>query len=482
MPYICFSREVRREFRKMKIASNADTHEINAPEKQHQEIHRYYSAFERLTENQEFTFKAIDLLCSWRFDIMAKYIYAKYRELGVKNDWAQQLYAQHLKVWGNFNETWPRKSGLNQFMIAFHEILNSIKARGFCPHTSIIPIDKRKIISNGSHRIAACILYKQDVICKYYAKWQAPLASAEYFRKNNQYVKGGLAQKYLDAMALEYCMLKENTYMVHIFPIASGNDDKVRLMLNEYGNIVYEKDICLHHHGPFNYIKLTYQGDSWLGNSENNFQGARNDAQKKFSNKTYPMRVFLFECDNLPKIRECKNRLRSLFNVGNYSIHINDTHEQTIELAQTLFNDNSIHLLNWAKQAAFSSFDKFVIEYHAILNKLGVNKECFCVDGSAVLSAYGIRECKDLDFLHHGYDQVVRAAQTKFISSHNSSIDHHTISLDDIVFNPDNYFYYKGLKFAALSVVKNMKTKRNDEKDKIDLKLIENHFAVTKGK
>ncbi len=441
---------------------------------------RYYPLFETLTENKELIFRPLDLLSAWRFDIMAKYIYAKYRELGAQNNWARLLYGEHLKVWGNFTESWPKKSGLDQFLQSFNEILDSIKLYGFSTQFSVVPIDKRKLISNGSHRVAACLLYNQDVVCKYYSKWQSPLASAEYFRKNQQYVRGGLPQKYLDAMALEYCVLKKNTYIVHVFPIVPGNDEMLRLVLNEYGNIVYEKKVHLHHNGPLNYIRLTYQGDSWLGTVENNFLGARIDAKKKFGSNSNPMRVFLFECDNLAKIIECKKRLRSLFNFGNYSIHINDTHEQSVELAQTLFNDNSIHVLNWAHQARFGLFERFILEYKSLLKKMNVPQECFCVDSSAVLSVYGIRECKDLDFLHHGYDQEIRTTQTKFVSSHNSSLHHHTISLDDIIFNPDNYFYYKGLKFAALHVIKNMKTRRNEEKDTIDLKLIENHFNVWK--
>ena len=42
---------------------------------------------------------------------------------------------------------------------------------------------------------------------------------------------------------------------------------------------------------------------------------------------------------------------------------------------------------------------------------------------------------------------------------------------DDIIYDPLKYFYFNGLKFATLEVVKQMKI-RNESKDLIDLELI----------
>jgi len=441
---------------------------------------KHYPIYPELKENTEFIFKPIDLVTSWRFDVIAKYIYAKHRELAVKSDWAKNLYAEHLKVWGNFKESWPPKNGLEDFLASFHATLDSVKKEGFSAHFSCVPIDSRKIISNGAHRLAACLLYNKDVVCKYYSKWHAPIASAEFFKINKKHVKDGLAEKYLDAMALEYCTLKKNTYIAHIFPIAKGKDEEIRSIFTQYGNIVYEKKVYLHHEGPFNFIRMIYDKEDWLGSWHNDFSAARHDAKKRFPKNGAPFRIYLFECESLEKVKDCKAKIRKLFGVENYAIHINDTPEQTLTSAQALFNQNSIHMLNYSKLSKFPFFEKYFNEYSKWLKASGVNQEHFCVDSSAILSVYGIRDCKDLDFIHHGYDKEANSTGLQFVSSHNAFMMHHTFGLDDIIFNAENYFYYKGLKFAAFHVVKSMKEKRNEEKDRKDLSLIEKHFKAMK--
>ena len=43
---------------------------------------------------------------------------------------------------------------------------------------------------------------------------------------------------------------------------------------------------------------------------------------------------------------------------------------------------------------------------------------------------------------------------------------------NEIIYNPENYFYFNGFKFISLNILKKMKQNRNEEKDKNDLKLI----------
>ena len=42
---------------------------------------------------------------------------------------------------------------------------------------------------------------------------------------------------------------------------------------------------------------------------------------------------------------------------------------------------------------------------------------------------------------------------------------------DNIIYNPNNNFYFNGVKLATLDVVKKMKETRNEQKDRDDLKL-----------
>ncbi len=428
-----------------------------------------YPIREELQTNITMFFKPVELISSWRLDIMAKYIYAQQREMQVKSDWAIKVYAEHLRVWNGFVEKWQPKNSLKDFVEAFHTILDSIKQVGFDAKKSIAYIDKRGILANGAHRLTSCLLYGRDIACQLYPLGPATCASAAFFKRR------GLAEKYIDAMVLQYCLLKDLTYIVHIFPAVKGDDvsEEIKKILRFFGHIVYEKQVNLVANGPVNLIKQLYAHEKWLGTYENDFSGAKSATKARFPNGRGAVKVYVLECATLEKVRACKDLLRGLFGIGNPSVHINDTHKETIDLAKIFFNENSIHFLNYGTGKNFEKFEQFFKRYKEWLNSNGVDQQCFCIDSSAVLSAYGIRDCHDLDFLHHGYNEIAHATKNADISSHNSSISHHVVGLDDIIFNPENHFYYKGLKFASLDVVKKMKLKRNEAKDRKDIKLIE---------
>ena len=52
----------------------------------------------------------------------------------------------------------------------------------------------------------------------------------------------------------------------------------------------------------------------------------------------------------------------------------------------------------------------------------------------------------------------------------NGKIYYH-IHKDEIIYNPENYFYFNGFKFATLNVIKKMKEKRGEPKDINDIKI-----------
>ena len=61
-------------------------------------------------------------------------------------------------------------------------------------------------------------------------------------------------------------------------------------------------------------------------------------------------------------------------------------------------------------------------------------------------------------------------------------VHHYGKTVDDIVYNPENHFYYLDLKFASIDVVRKMKENRNEEKDRKDVKRIDSMLAGIKSK
>ena len=415
------------------------------------------------------------LLTSNRFDLIAKYIYARFLDSQIDSNWGLRLYCEHIRAFNNFQEPGSvNKIGQDVFIATFNSILKSIKENGFDEEGFIIPVLDKNLILDGAHRTAACLLYNKEVACL-----PVDLISSvdrEGFKYNYSYFREkGLSNLYSDAIALEYCKLKSNTYVVTVFPSAVGKDEQVKKVIQEYGEIIYEKSVHLFNEGPVNLIKHIYSHEKWLGNWSDGFSGAKAKAAACFRYDGLA-RIFIIESDNLEKVVEAKAKIRQLFNIEKHSVHINDTHEETIYLAQILLNDNSIHFLNYARPKNYVKFYQLLENYQKWLTEKNLDKECFCIDSSAVMAAYGIREPGDLDFLHHGHEQII--SNQVGIESNNDKQPYHGKPVDDIIYNPENHFYYKGLKFATLDVIKNMKKNKGEIKDLEDIYKIDKFLAT----
>jgi hypothetical protein len=103
------------------------------------------------------------------------------------------------------------------------------------------------------------------------------------------------------------------------------------------------------------------------------------------------------------------------------------------------------------------------------LAEAGKSAEDVCIGGSAVLAAYGLREGKDLDFVHHFPLADDLPAP---LGSHNEYIGLYDASVDELIYDPANFFYFRGFKFASLPIIARLKRVRGERKDKRDLQLM----------
>jgi len=410
----------------------------------------------------------LSLLTHYRFDIMAKYILGKYRY--INSSFPLNLYRHHLEVWNDCNEiTNSNKSTLEDFIKEFDLLLSSMSQKGFDSTLSYIPTYNSHAL-NGAHRIAAALLQSCDVWCKEGEPQEGQLDCSHYYLSTKEdYVKGGLSPFYADAMALEYCKLKKNTFILTLFPVASHDLSPVRKIIRKYVDIVYEKSFNLSTNGAFNFIKTLYAGEKWLGDRSNNFHDVNPKLSECYA-ASGPTVTFLIET-NLPiLLTELKEEIRDVFKIGKHSAHINDTHAETLRIGQAAFNDNTLHFLNNSKQAYFARFEHLLAVLKNTIIGHHLNVEDFCITASSTLSAYGLREGQDLDYLHASPEH--KFVGDPDISSHNGELGAYQHSKDDILYNPKNHFYLYGLKFASLNIIDSLKRKRNEPKDIIDCNLI----------
>lgn len=409
-------------------------------------------------------------LMTWnRFDIAAKTFLAEMYKRNIENEFAEEMYLQHLKVWNDFHEKDPPKNTPQDFLSSFKTTFNSIEDHGFRKEDGMIPTLSQLAI-NGAHRIACCVVLDKNLQTKQARAGDGQLdCSFEYFKEKRNFVSTGLAEVYCDEMALEFCRRKDNLYTISLFPSHKVNIKDLTEIIKKNSKIIYKKEVELNKNGSFNYVKNLYDGEGWAGAKQQGFPGVREkrDLCFRFNEK---LCVVLIEEDDFSKLTKLKDTIRKVCNVGKHSVHINDTQEETWRIASSVFNENSIHFLNNANTLkSLPNFEKlFKIYKESILKRIDFHE--FCVDASSVLSSYGLRDCRDLDFLYSKkYVNI-----TPDINCHNEEEKHYSKSRHEIIFNPRNHFYYSGVKFASLDTMIEMKENRDEIKDRKDVELMRN--------
>tara|TARA_R110000796_G_scaffold72282_1_gene163563 strand:+ start:2073 stop:4094 length:2022 start_codon:yes stop_codon:yes gene_type:complete len=432
--------------------------EADAGEALESEI-RYQKPYNTLHE----PLQSVDLFKWNRFDLPIKTLFLKDYSRGIA--FGEEVYKEHLRLWNGFKEyNNPDKNTYKKFRDAFLQIEKDIRSNNFDWKRSPIVIDQESHLLNGSHRTAASAFVNTEAEFEVGVDMKDGQKVCDY----KMFKELGLPEDYMDAAALEMVRHNKNLLMVSLFPSANHSRD-IDHILNKYGNIAYRKDVHLNNIGAFNYTLQLYKGEAWAGDWHNNFAGFRDKARLCFTNEN-PMTVYLVEFDDLTQARSAKEDIRAIYNIGNHSVHINDTHEETLRLSRCVLNKNSISFLNHCNIKPYQKFLQQVSYYENYIIENGLDFEDYCISASSVLSLYGLREGNDLDYLHTDSKQIQGHPD---IHSHNEyGIDRYTKKTKEIVHDPNNHFYYGNLKVASLDIIKALKTLRGELKDIKDLELI----------
>ena len=132
-----------------------------------------------------------------------------------------------------------------------------------------------------------------------------------------------------------------------------------------------------------------------------------------------------------------------------------------------MLNANSLHFLNNARSGRLRNFSELFRNLKDWIAQEHLDGRMFCVDGSAVLAAYGLRDANDLDYLYAGVPVV--HGPSALVSCHNAELSHYGAPLDDLVMDPRNYFFFDGVKFLAIHIIREMKSARGEAKDSSDV-------------
>ena len=378
----------------------------------------------------------IDLLTHKRFDVVIKYLYASNLSSGFFKD----AYKEHLGIWNGFTEDKRKKSTFEDFDNSFKSMINN-------KVDEPVPVNPEGHLANGAHRLAAALYRQRPInIRNTTAKENYPI-EADY----KVFLRKGLHRHIMKRTALEYAKLKSNTHIVCLFPIAHTRMNEVMDIIEKHSNVFYTSSEGLNDKGQLGLIKEIYLSEGWA--SEKGIMKKCKQCFRGMGNVTF----VLIDAESLETVKAMKKEIRTLFKVGNHSVHINDFHEDTIRIAKTVFNRNSINFLNNRKIVSFPNYKKLMAKTKPNDNEM--------ITGSAVLSLYGLRDCKDIDKIYYNNPPS---------DSHNQYIGTlYKLTLDAMANNPLYHLYHNGFKYVSLDVIKNMKKIRNEPKDIIDVKLAE---------
>ena len=408
------------------------------------------------------------LLSQHRFDLIYKYLYVLN-----PNKYNRDAYIESIRSFtGNsFFELEPSdgvpKQTVDDYVNSFDRLIENIKAKGYDKIVGAVPLQTNGEVSDGAHRLAVCAALGIDIEV-IEDSVHNEVFNYVFFRDRK------MNPDIMDYGALEYVKLNPNTFIVNLHAATSTkHDEQVVDILNKYGWIYYQKDIQMNLNGYVNLVKLSYgsfwEREQWIGDETDGFAGALNHAKMSFGKS--PMRIFVFVCDDLQKVLKAKAEIRALFDIGNNSVHINDTHEEAIWLAETYFNKNSLYFI---KHKSYKYRDKRFdanIEYlRQKIQESHTPMDSVCCVGSTPMNAYGLRKSSDLDYLSIDDHFFI---EDEIISPHDDQLRYYKCSKEDIVNNPQSYFYYHGVKICTLNISAKLKFNRHEfPKDWDDLCVI----------
>ena len=401
-----------------------------------------------------------DLVHGQRFDVFFKTFYLKTR---VKNfGLARRVYLEHLKAFGAgaFSEGEnPTKNSEEAFLKAFDEIYTSINIDGFDRNKSFVPVASDGVIINGSHRLASALVCGKNVSVVHCPR-SGPRYDFLFFYNR------GVTGYFLDIAAKEFVEICRNAFVALVWPSAVGQDEVIDSIL---GNVVYKKNVYLGPNGAKNLMIQVYSMMKWIGTPESNFVGAHEYVGQCFK-FAGPLRVVAFIGKDLESVVSAKAEIRDIFAIGNSSIHISDTHEEAINLARLLFNDNGIHFLNHANPSKYGSFRRNYVEFGKFLQANHFCEDDFVLDSGMVLASYGLRQANDVDYLT---SVVTELNDHGLVNNHAEKVGHHQTPIGDLIYDPKYYFHLGSIKLLSFRQVYTMKGHRGGHKDRIDREMMD---------
>lgn len=420
----------------------------------------------------------INILTKNRIDIVIGIKYCEAYCNNYQTSFFKDLYLNYkyafnglLETSGTTNIVYKTKQ---EFLNRFNVLIEDIKQTH--TNTELIPVIKEGDeywMVDGFHRMSILMYFNYNVNLSINNNPMIPLPSLAHNLPVNLnhygwyptnitfFKKRGFSDVECDYTM--YSFLKYHTSKfscIILFPTTACEPQNLlpQNILNKI-NIIYSKQIKnFTQNFQKNFIEMLYYTETWCVNG-----GAINKSNACFR-KSGVVTIMFIEKQELSELQSLKQEIRNFYQERN-SVHIPDTQDENNNLLQ-LLNKNTIDFYNIVPSLYnnFQNFNNYLNKLIKFCNDHNIDSDYICVEGSSILSSYHIRDCGDMDIL----------IDNKYVKSfENSDFDNHNIytikgetnyfcplHFEDIIHNPENHYFYKGVKFTNLSIIKQCKHNR----------------------
>lgn len=349
---------------------------------------------------------------------------------------------------------------------------------------------------------------------------------AEYFGTQSYYSEllkkiqeNNVEQTDQDLIMLEYIKSKQDMFVFTFWPIVlqKMSPNEIVTCVKKYGEIVHIKNITINYNTLFNLIYWMYDDITYSSRFE--------FVTKKMSymqlSESNQLLIIFFQNVGNTKITQIKEEIRKelLESLkqhinkkieGSDIVHINDFFYQTINYAKMILNGNTLKMIshqnvkNIASQMFCSSRLKLeTFKKWTQLNLSQLELERIVVMGNPILFSYGICIVNNINAIlidiSHGESQAEEELaklindnfQTKLffadigIENHsrywkkswseknNKIINYFDVeSMNEIATNPDNYYYFNGIRMYLPKFEIYRKLQRNMKHDHADFLML----------
>lgn len=125
-------------------------------------------------------------------------------------------------------------------------------------------------------------------------------------------------------------------YMLILFPVCFDNWKFVECLIKSNLVVIDEKEVELTKREKFELIYTLYQGESWLGNDSNDWEGVHYKMNSCFDSKIDTVKLF-YVFSNEEQVKKIKKEIRNICRCGNHSIHSTDYDEMAKKLKLRYF-------------------------------------------------------------------------------------------------------------------------------------------------